>query len=177
MTAPFVALFLMNAPWGISAALFLFLVAAATDFLDGWVARARGETSALGAALDPIADKLLVAAALILLLRNGVAAGPDAVAVILIILREILVSGLREAVTAAGGSLKVTTLAKAKTLTQIAACALLMAAAPTGPIGPTAAPAARFALWLAAGVTVWTGGRYALAALKELRGVGAAAAR
>ncbi len=169
LTAPFIAFFLYNAPWGVTAALIVFLIAAATDFLDGRIARARGETSALGAALDPLADKLLVAAALILLLRNGVAYGADAIAVLAIILREILVTGLREAVVLGGGRLPVTSLAKVKTALQLAACALLMAAAPTGPIGPAAEPAARLTLWLAAGVTVWTGGRYAVAATAALR--------
>ena len=76
LIAPFAAVFLINAPWNMTAALAIFIIAAATDFLDGRIARARGETSALGAALDPLADKLLIAAALILLVRNGVIAGP-----------------------------------------------------------------------------------------------------
>ena len=107
LIVPFVALFLADASWNMNAALVVFIIAALTDFLDGRVARARGEVSALGAALDPLADKLLIAAALILLVRNGVIAGAGVVAVIAIILREMLVSGLREAVTARGGALPV----------------------------------------------------------------------
>lgn len=166
---PFVFVFMMNAEWNLKAALVIFLVAALSDFLDGYVARARGETSALGAALDPIADKLLVAAALILLLRNGVVSGAGAVAVLIIILREILVSGLREALRAQQHALPVTGLAKWKTTAQLVAVGLLLAAAPTGFIGEPLRPAASAVLWGATILTLWTGAAYALQAAAILR--------
>ena len=170
LIAPFIAIFLTDISWGMKAAFAIFVIAALTDFLDGHVARARGETSSLGAALDPLADKLLIAAALILLVRNGVIHGTSVVAVIIIILREILVSGLREAVTAQGGSLPVTGLAKWKTAVQLIAAGLLLAAAPAGLVGEALRPAAVGALWLAAILTFWTGADYAYRAAQLLRG-------
>lgn len=167
---PFVFVFLTNAPWNMTAALIIFAIAALTDFVDGRVARARGETSLLGAALDPLADKLLIAAAFILLLRNGVINGPGVIGVLAIILRELLVTGLREAVSAAGQSLPVTGLAKWKTTAQLIAAALLLAAAPTGIIGASLQPAASGVFWLAAILTIWTGLDYSVRAGKILRG-------
>ncbi len=169
---PFVFVFLADVRWNMTAALVIFTIAALTDFIDGRVARARGETSALGAALDPIADKLLVAAALILLARNGVIAGAGVVAVIIIILREILVSGLREALSATQRTLEVTALAKWKTTAQLIAAGLLLAAAPNGVAGEALRPVASAALWIAAVMTFWTGAEYSLRAaflLKEGR--------
>ena len=166
---PFVALFFIAAPWGLKAALAIFIVAGLTDFLDGRIARARGEVSALGAALDPLADKLLITAALIMLARNGVIHGAGIIAVIVIILREILVSGLREAVTAKGGSLEVTGLAKMKTAAQLIAAGVLIAAAPGGLVGPPVALAGTSLLWFAAVLTFWTGADYAARSARFLR--------
>jgi CDP-diacylglycerol--glycerol-3-phosphate 3-phosphatidyltransferase len=170
LIVPFAAMFFIAAPWAMTAALVIFIVAAATDFLDGMIARARGEVSALGAALDPLADKLLIAAALILLIRNGVIAGAGVIAALVIILREILVGGLREAVTAAGGSLPVTALAKGKTAAQLIAAAMLLAAAPGGAVGEALRPLASGVFWLAAVLTFWTGAGYVLNATAYLRG-------
>lgn len=170
LIVPFIVLFLTDAPWNMTAALGVFVIASLTDFLDGRVARARGEVSALGAAIDPLADKLLIAAALILLVRNGVIAGAGVIAVILIILREMLVSGLREAVAAHGGALPVTTLAKWKTAAQITAAGLLLATAPQGLVSAEFRPVAAGALWLAAILTFWTGAAYSLRATQYLNG-------
>ena len=169
LVVPFVALFLWNAPWNMTAALIVFVLAAITDFFDGRVARARGETSALGAALDPLADKLLIIAALILLVRNGVIASYGVVAVIAITLREVLVSGLREAVAAQGGELPVTALAKWKTAAQLLAAGLLLAAAPNGVAGDSLRPAGTGFLWLATVLTLWSGGDYTVRAAQYLR--------
>lgn len=169
LIAPFAAVFLINAAWNMTAALAIFTVAALTDFLDGRIARARGETSALGAALDPLADKLLIAAALILLLRNGVIAGPGVIAVLMILLREILVSGLREAVSGRGAALPVTGLAKWKTAAQLFAVGALLAAAPGGLVGAPLLPYAAGLLWLASVLTFWTGADYAVRAARILR--------
>ena len=166
---PFVLVFMANAPWNMNIALIIFAVAALTDFLDGYVARARNETSALGAALDPIADKLLIAAAFILLVRNGVITGPGVIAVIVIISRELVVSGLREALGARNATLRVTSLAKWKTTLQLIAAGLLMAAAPTGVLGDNIRPLASGALWGAAILTLWTGATYCLGAMRILR--------
>ncbi len=170
LIVPFAAMFFIATPWAMTAALVIFIVAAATDFLDGFVARARGEVSALGAALDPLADKLLIAAALILLIRNGVISGAGVIAALVIILREILVGGLREAVTGRGGSLPVTMLAKGKTAAQLIAAAMLLAAAPGGAVGEGLRPLAGGVFWLAAVLTFWTGAAYAVKATAYLRG-------
>ncbi len=168
LIVPFIAAFLTNAAWNMTAALVIFVIAALTDFFDGRVARARGEVSALGAALDPIADKLIIAAALILLVRNGVIHGPGVVAVILIILREILISGLREAIAAQGKNLPVSMLGKWKTTAQLIAAGFLLAAAPTGLVGEALRPVASGALWFAAILTFWSGADYALKASRLL---------
>jgi CDP-diacylglycerol--glycerol-3-phosphate 3-phosphatidyltransferase len=169
LIVPFAALFLWNAPWNMNAALAVFVAAALTDFFDGRIARAKGEVSRLGAVLDPLADKLLVAAALILLLRNGVIGGLGVVAVIVILGREILVSGLREA-AGPSDALKVTGLAKWKTAFQSLAVGLLLAAAPNGLIGAPLRPIAMGVLWFSAVLTFWTGAVYAWRAADILRG-------
>lgn len=166
---PFAAMFFVNASWALKAALVIFALAAATDFLDGYVARARGEISALGAALDPLADKLLVAAALLLLVRNGILRDAGVVAALAILLRELLVGGLREAVAKAGGDLAVTPLAKGKTTAQLVAIGLLLASAPGGVVGDGLRPVAVGAFWLAAFLTLWTGADYASKAVRHLR--------
>lgn len=166
---PFVLCFLMDVPWGIKAALAVFIIASLTDFLDGKIARARGEVSTLGAALDPLADKLLITAALILLVRNGVVRGPDTIAVLVIILRELLISGLREAVAKKGNELSVTTLAKWKTAAQIIAIGLLLATAPAGLLNEAWRPVAIGGLWAATLLTFWTGADYAVRATSFLR--------
>lgn len=169
LVIPFAAMFFIDAGWTMIGALVIFVIAGVTDFLDGRVARARGEVSALGAALDPLADKLLIAAALLLLTRNGVIRDWGVVAALVILLREILVTGLREAVGQRGATLAVTALAKWKTAAQIIAVGLLLAAAPTGVAGESLRPFASGALWASAILTLWTGADYARKAVAALR--------
>ena len=166
---PFAGVFFIGAPWALKAAFAIFAVAAATDYLDGRLARARGEASAIGAALDPLADKLLIAAALLLLVRNGVIRDFEVIAALAILLREILVGGLRESLGKVGQSLPVTGLAKIKTSAQMLAVGLLLAAAPGGLAGGALAPVSAFVLWVAAGLTVVTGADYARQAARLLR--------
>ena len=166
---PFAFTFMTNAAWNLKVAFVIFTVAALTDFLDGWVARSRNETSALGAALDPLADKLLIAAALLLLVRNGIINGGGVIAALIILLREILVTGLREALSQQNMTLPVTGLAKWKTTAQLIAIGLLLLAAPTGMIGPSALPVATGLLWLSAVLTLWTGADYTVRAFGLLR--------
>ncbi|MDB5364396.1 MAG: CDP-diacylglycerol--glycerol-3-phosphate 3-phosphatidyltransferase [Rhodospirillales bacterium] len=135
------------------AALVLLVVAALTDFFDGWLARRWNASSAFGRMLDPIADKLLVGGLLVVLVATGDVAGWSLIPVLAIQLREILVSGLREH----GVSLPVTQLAKWKTAAQLGATALLVAGVE---------PFATVALWAAALLTVWTGMSYLRAALR-----------
>ncbi|MGF1543964.1 MAG: CDP-alcohol phosphatidyltransferase family protein [Parvularculaceae bacterium] len=169
LVLPFAAAFMANASWNLDVALAIFALAAFGDFLDGRVARARSEVTALGAALDPIADKVLIAVALMLLVRNGVVRGPDVVAALAVVAREVFVSGLREATARTGATLDVTGLSKWKTAAQIAAVGFLLAAAPTGILGEAWRPLGVGLLWFAALVTVWTGGQYARAAARHFR--------
>lgn len=169
LIAPFAALFFIRAPWAMNAALGVFVLAAATDFLDGFVARARRETSALGAALDPLADKLLIAAAIILLVRNGAIRDLGILAALAILLREVWVSGLREALAGSGEGLPVTPLAKWKTTAQLVAIGLLLAAAPGGVGGAGLQPVADLAFWIAALLTLVTGAAYSRQAMRLLR--------
>lgn len=172
LIVPFTAFFLSGAAWGVKAALAVFVIAAASDFLDGWIARARGETSALGAALDPVADKMLIAAAFILLIRNGTIHDAGVIAALLILLREILVAGLREALGPKGRTLPVSALAKWKTTAQLFAAGFLIAASPGGIDMAALRPAASGLLWAAAILTVWTGAAYAAKAARALAETG-----
>lgn len=167
---PLAAMFYIDAAWAMNAALAIFVVAAITDFFDGFVARARSETSVLGAALDPLADKVLIAAALILLTRNGVIRDWGVIAALIVVLRELMVTGLREAMALHGKRLEVTGLAKWKTAAQMVAVGLLLAAAPTGLAGEAWRPAASGVLWAGAVLTLWTGADYAAKAVAGLRG-------
>lgn len=131
LAIPLVALLLAHdAALARLAALALFAGACATDYLDGYLARKRAEVSGLGRFLDPIADKLLVAAVLVMLLANGSLTGWMVVPVMLILGRELLVSGLREYLAELRVPMPVSKLAKWKTTGQMLALGLLI---PTGP--------------------------------------------
>ena len=104
-------------------ALAIFLVATATDFFDGWLARRRGQITKLGTLLDPIADKLLISAAFISLVEVGLA---PAWMVVVVVAREFAVTGLRSIAAAEGVVIAATGWGKAKMLTQITAISLLM---------------------------------------------------
>jgi cardiolipin synthase len=111
----------------------IFIIAAITDWLDGWLARKLGQTSAFGAFLDPVADKLMVAAALVVLVQLGRA---DAIAAFIIIGREITISALREwmAKIGASKSVAVSFVGKLKTVAQMVAIPLLLFDGYLGPI-------------------------------------------
>jgi CDP-diacylglycerol---glycerol-3-phosphate 3-phosphatidyltransferase len=144
-------------------ALAIFLIAGLTDFFDGWLARKLEAQSRFGTMLDPIADKLLVAAVLVMLILRGTVEGPATVAILLILGREIFVSGLREFLAGERIALKVSTLAKWKTTVQMLAIVALLALGETPGAGAVFAEAM---LWLAAALSLWTGAAYTLAALK-----------
>ncbi len=112
------------------AALVLFAAACITDYLDGYLARKMNDVSGLGRFLDPIADKLLVAAILVMLLANGGLTGWYVVPVMLILGRELLVSGLREYLAELQVPMPVSKLAKWKTTVQMLALALLILTGP-----------------------------------------------
>lgn len=155
-----------DARWAAAA---LFCAAAITDYFDGYLARARGLTSSLGRFLDPIADKLLVAAS-ILMLTAFDRIGPWALIPALIILcREILVSGLREFLAEVRVGMPVSRLAKWKTGFQMAALPVLM----IGDAGPAELPvkaAGEICLWAAGILTLITGYDYLRAGLAHMQG-------
>ncbi|MBB3949489.1 CDP-diacylglycerol--glycerol-3-phosphate 3-phosphatidyltransferase [Aureimonas jatrophae] len=149
-------------------ALGLFVVASVTDWLDGYLARAWQQTSTIGRMLDPIADKLLVAAVLLLLAADGTIAGWSIWAAIVILCREILVSGLREYLAELKVSVPVTRLAKWKTATQMVALSFLLA----GPAGDRVVylvtEVGIALLWVAALITLYTGYDYFRAGLRHI---------
>ena len=104
----------------------LFVLASFTDYLDGLLARFFKEESKLGEMLDPIADKILVSAALILLVMNGTIKNYEVIAAIIILTREILVSGLREFLAKISVAMPVTSLTKLKTFLQMLSIAILL---------------------------------------------------
>jgi CDP-diacylglycerol--glycerol-3-phosphate 3-phosphatidyltransferase len=156
-----------------------FVVAAVSDFFDGWLARRWNVVSVAGAILDPIADKILVCGAILGLLAIG-APGvliPGA----LILFREFAVSALREVLAPKGLKLPVTFLAKAKTTLQLVALGAVMVLMfwPAWRIDAridqlrTALDAALMLLDVAAAVTLWTGIEYGRAAWRALKAAGA----
>ena len=124
-------LFWPQAPWARWTALAVFVAAAMTDFFDGYLARAWSQQSSLGRMLDPIADKLLVAAVLLALAADHTIQGVTLWAAIVILCREILVSGLREYLAELRVPVPVTAVAKWKTAAQLFALGFLIA----GPAG------------------------------------------
>ena len=150
------------------AALTLFIVASLTDFLDGYLARIWQQTSSIGRMLDPIADKLLVASCLLLLAADGTIAGWTLWAAIIILCREILVSGLREYLAEIKVSVPVTLLAKWKTTIQMVAIAFLLAGPAGDKIVPYTTEIGITLLWISAVVTLYTGWDYFRSGLKHV---------
>jgi len=160
----FVLAFYLPGFYGDLTACVLFVIASFTDFLDGMLARMMREESKLGELLDPIADKIIVATALILLVMSGTIRHYEVIAAIIILTREILISGLREFLARGKIKLPVTNLAKLKTFLQMVAIALLL----TGETGNkilnfqnyNAQTIGIILLWLSAFLTLYTGYEY-----------------
>lgn len=169
----FVALFFLETSTGQWIACGLFALAAITDFFDGYLARARGQMSAFGTFLDPVADKLLVASALLMMVGFDQISGLVIIPAVVILCREILVSGLREYLAGFAVSLPVSRLAKWKTTVQMIAIGFLI-------VGESAHPAisadipvrliGEAGLWLAAVVTLITGFDYLRTGLRHMGG-------
>ncbi len=166
-----VLLVAIGAPWADFLASLVFLIAAVTDYLDGRLAREMAQLSDFGRMLDPIADKLLIGATLMALVGFGHLPGWGIYPAIVIMLREILVSGLREYLAELRIGLPVTRLAKWKTGVQMVALGLLLLGSggariiglgflPMAWIGGTL-------LWMAAGLTLITGWDYLTAGLRH----------
>lgn len=147
------------------AAMIIFAVASISDWLDGMIARQFNAISTLGRMLDPIADKLLIAGCLIALIGHDGMGGMLFVPALMILLREVFVSGLREFM-AGKLVLHVTLMAKFKTTAQLIAIGLAIAI----PVFPASWALMEFttaAFWIAAFMTVWTGWDYFLKAVKH----------
>ncbi len=149
-------------------ALGIFLVAAITDFFDGYLARAWQQQSALGRMLDPIADKLLVSVCLLMLAWDGTIGEWSIIAAIIILCREVLVSGLREFLAELRVSVPVTQLAKWKTTVQLVALGFLLAGQAGDLIFPYTTSTGIVLLWVAAILTLYTGYDYFRAAIGHL---------
>ena len=155
MIPVFVVIFYLPVPWARPVCAAVFTAAALTDWLDGWLARRLGQTSPLGAFLDPVADKLMVAIALVLLVQSDpriVLALPAAV----IIGREITVSALREwmAEVGARSQVAVSMAGKLKTTAQMIAIVLLILHAPV--LGLPVLPIGLVLIYIAAALTLWS---------------------
>ena len=146
----------------------LFAVASITDYLDGYLARIWNQTSNIGRMLDPIADKLLVASVLLLMAADGTIAGWTIWAAIIILCREILVSGLREYLADLKVSVPVTRIAKWKTAIQMFAIAFLLAGPAGDKVLPYTTEIGITLLWIAALITMYTGYDYFRVGLKHI---------
>lgn len=153
---PFVAAFALPQPAAAWTATAIFIVAGGSDFLDGWLARRYGVASRFGAFLDPVADKLLVGAALMMLAAAGQLGGVVLAAGVLILMREITISGLREYLAGATIAVPVSPLAKWKTALQMLGLGLLLLAPAAGPAPHPVSMIGGVALIVSAILAVWT---------------------
>ncbi len=171
LAVPLFVVLMWEASWpGYTAAFILYCVAGVTDYLDGYLARAQGTVSRLGVFLDPVADKIMVAAVLVMLIHNDNVTGWHVIPALVIILREIMVSGLREFLASARVSLPVSQLAKWKTALQMVALGALILAPASAWWWPAlpAQPVGLVCLWLAGGLTLLTGWDYLRVGLRHM---------
>lgn len=160
---------IMHQPlWLRWVALAVYVAAAVTDFFDGYYARIWDQHSAFGRMLDPIADKLLVASCLLMLAADGIIQGWSLWAAIVILCREILVSGLREYLAALRVSVPVSRLAKWKTTVQLIAIGFLLAGEAGDRVLPYTTEIGLVLLWVSALVTIYTGYDYFRAGVHHL---------
>src|SRR3984957_11543552 len=149
-------------------ALVVFIAAGVTDFFDGYFDRIWGQRSSLGRMLDPIADKLLVASCLLMLAAEDTIHGWALLAAVVILCREVLVSGLREYLAELRVSVPVTRLAKWKTTLQLVAVGFLICGDAGDAIVPVVTQIGITLLWLSALLTLYTGWDYLQAGLHHL---------
>jgi CDP-diacylglycerol--glycerol-3-phosphate 3-phosphatidyltransferase/cardiolipin synthase len=168
LAVPAVALCLLLIPGDTGRwwALGVYVAACVTDWLDGYLARAWRQQSVLGRMLDPIADKLLVGIALLMLTYDNTIDRGNVAAAAIILCREILVSGLREFLAELNVKVHVTQLAKWKTTLQMVALGILLAGPAGDRIVPGVTTAGLALLWVAALLTLWTGYDYLKAAVR-----------
>ena len=157
-----------GALWLRWVALAIFIAAGVTDILDGYFARMWGQQSSLGRMLDPIADKLLVASCLLMLAAERRIHGLTLLAAVIILCREILVSGLREYLAELRVGIPVTRLAKWKTLGQLVAIGFLIAGEAGEKVLPQTVQIGIGLLWLSALLTLYTGWDYMRAGMRYM---------
>ena len=145
----------------------LYVLACITDFFDGYAARAMGQISKLGRFMDPIADKLLVASIVMMMVANGQLSGFDVLPCLVILIREITVSGLREFLAEVQVGVPVSRLAKWKTTIQMVALGFLVVGDASSAFLP-AQEIGRALIWAAAVLTVVTGFDYLRAGLRHM---------
>jgi len=163
---PFIiALFFIPEAWAAWSCLGLYIIGALTDFLDGWVARKFDQISAFGKFMDPIADKIFVVTVLFMLVAADRITGIWVLAVVIILAREFLVSGIREYLGPKNIQLPVTPLAKWKTAVQMLATGLLIMA----PYSALATLTGRISLSVAVVLTVITGWNYLKSSLEHIK--------
>ncbi len=163
-------LLFIDDPIGSWLAFSAYTYACITDFFDGYLARAWHQQSAFGRFLDPIADKLLIAAVLLVLVGIDRFSGLSVLPAAIILCREILVSGLREFLAELRIGVPVSSLAKWKTTIQMLALGFLL----VGPSGPAFGPLSTtevglYGLWIAAGLTLFTGLDYLIVGIRHIR--------
>lgn len=168
-----VGMLFIEPPLGNWLALGVYVYACVTDFLDGYVARAWSQQSSLGRFLDPIADKLLIAAVVFMLVALDHIGGITVLAAAVILCREILVSGLREFLAEVRVGVPVSRLAKWKTVLQMLALGFLIVGAAGPDLGPvTTTEVGVVGLWVAAVLTLITGYDYLRAGLRHISATG-----
>jgi cardiolipin synthase len=155
--------------WSAWVALFLFGAAGLTDWLDGYMARRDNQVSMIGQFLDPIADKLLISAVILLLVYNSQIDGPAVIPAVIILLREVAVSGLREFLAGVRVSVPVSQLAKWKTFIQIVALGFLIIGNRHAPGFIPATSIGNTLLWIAGVITVFTAWDYWRASEKHFK--------
>ena len=156
----------MKEPYFGWIAFFLFCLASITDYFDGYIARLRNEITNFGTFLDPIADKLLVAAVILILTSKGVIKDWDTVPALIILLREITVSGLREYLAGIKVSIPVSRIAKLKTFLQLSALAVLILSESTVDL-TLILYLGKIFLWLAGILTLYTAYDYVKESIKH----------
>lgn len=162
---PFIILFLwLPFHWAAWLCLTLYVIAAITDFLDGWVARKFDQVTALGRFLDPVADKIFVVTILLMLVAVDRVAGLAVLPVIAILAREFTISGLREFLGPKNIVVHVSPLAKWKTAAQMLATGFLI----VGNVASIYSVAGLTLLWIAAALTLYTGWDYLRAGLRHI---------
>jgi cardiolipin synthase len=169
VTVPLLAAFLWSPEWrtGYAIAFAIYCLMGITDYFDGYLARAQGTVSKLGVFLDPIADKIMIAAVILMLVGKGVVADWHLIAALIILLREITVSGLREFLAQLQVSVPVSQLAKWKTTLQLVAFGALILGQAV-PQYPWVALLGLVTLWGAAVLTAITGWDYLRVGLKHM---------